>query len=120
MAKTKPQRNFLVFRCSEIPDTRYDTIMQNKANFKEAKMDVNICQKSDYEKNHVFGLEKNKANSGLSLRQAPQGQAQGKLRAGSEQRRMDPNKANLPAFGRKSEALNPKLVLSEVDGSETR
>ena len=72
----------------------------------------------------------------------------GKLRAGSEQRRMEPNaslrqaipkacgfeaatqaankeydlknKANLPAFGRKSEALNPKLVLSEVDGSETR
>jgi len=37
--------------------------MQNKANFKRAKMNVNIYRQEDYENFHAFWPKKNKANS---------------------------------------------------------
>ena len=51
------------------------------------KMGVSIYMKGRYERFCGFGLRENKANS-------------------------KPNKANMPAFGRKSEALSPKFKTS--------
>jgi len=56
----------LVFRCSEIPDTKYErraTInMQNKANFRNDKMNTTFFLTKDYENKPAFGPQKNKPN----------------------------------------------------------
>jgi len=56
----------LVFRCSEIPDTKYErreTInMQNKANFRKVQMNVNPILAKDYDNETAFRLRKNKPN----------------------------------------------------------
>jgi len=41
----------------------YDLIMQNKANFRKAKMNVNSFITKDYRKNDAFAVQKNKPNS---------------------------------------------------------
>jgi len=40
-----------------------EVFMQNKANFKRAKMNVNIYRQENYENFHAFRPKKNKANS---------------------------------------------------------
>ncbi|MBA7658586.1 hypothetical protein ES703_66545 [subsurface metagenome] len=65
--KNKIVEKLLVFRCYEIQDTtydirytRYDTIMQNKPNFRKAQMNVNFYSQKDYENETAFGLRENK------------------------------------------------------------
>jgi hypothetical protein len=41
----------------------YDLIMQNKANFRKALMNVNSFITKDYRKNDAFAIQKNKPNS---------------------------------------------------------
>ena len=40
--------------------TNYDLIMQNKPNFRKAKMNLNFYSQKDYENKPAFGVQKNK------------------------------------------------------------
>ncbi len=63
--------------------TIYNLFMQNEANLRNGQMNISSFITSKYEKMDIWWNGKNKANS-------------------------KPNKANLPGFARKPEALNPK------------
>jgi len=68
--QNKIVEKLLVFRCSEIPDTKYErraTInMQNKANFRKAQMSASFFVTKDYESETDLRLRKNKPNQSLS------------------------------------------------------
>jgi len=68
--QNKIVEKLLVFRCSEIRNTkydirytRYDTIMQNKPNFRKPKMNVYPLVTMDYENISDWTLGENKPNS---------------------------------------------------------
>ena len=64
-----------------------DYILKNKANLQNAKMNVNLYDKKDYDSEPRRRLQKNKPNQACPFDKP----LRGKLRAGSDQRRMEPN-----------------------------
>ena len=66
--QNKIVEKLLVFRCSEIPHTTYDTIMQNKPNFRKSQMNVSIFSKMDYENKPNWTLGESKPKQSQSQR----------------------------------------------------